>query len=152
MHLSSKSESQRLSSTTGRDNFWSTVGSLTLVCALTATVIACVGYARSGGAGILAALIAAAICWVGAAISQLIAACFRATPHAASGVLLGSPIRMGIALVACLVFMRRGGALLDAGIVVMILVNYLVTLFTDTYLLLRVRDLSTGSKRVSRAS
>lgn len=152
MHLSSQSESKSLSSTTELDSFWSTVGSLTLVCVLAASVIGGIGYAYSGGAGILAALIAATICWVGAAISLLIAAFFRATPHAASGALLGSPIRMGIALAACLVFMRRGGPLLDAGIVVMILVNYLVTLFTDTYLLLRGRGFSTGIRRVSRAS
>lgn len=152
MQLSSESESNRRSSTTGLADLFSAVRSLTLVSALTTLVIAGVGFAASGAAGILAALIAAAICWIGAAISLLIGALLRATPHAAGGFLLGSPIRMGIALVACLIFMRRGGPLSDAGIVVMILVNYLVTLVTDAYLLLRDPALGSGIKRVSKAS
>lgn len=152
MQLSSESESETGSATTGLADFFSAARSLTVVCAVTALVIAGFGYAFSGAAGIWAALVAAVISWIAATISLMMATAVKGTTLAAGGILLGSPIRMGMTLGACLFFIRRGGPLMDAGIVFMILVNYLVTLMTDTCLLLRDPAVGTGIKRVSRAS
>lgn len=125
---------------------------------LTATSVAVggmtagVGYAHSGWAGILAAFLAAAVCWAGAVLSLALAGIFRATSLAVHGVLLGIPVRMGLPLAACMVLARRGSPLIDAGILVMILLNYFVMLVADTWLLVRCPSEPSGTESVSRVS
>jgi hypothetical protein len=59
---------------------------------------------------------------------------------------------MGVPLLACVILVRRGSRLVDAGIIVMILLNYFVTLVADTWLLLRCRVDRVGIEQVSRGS
>jgi hypothetical protein len=101
-------------------------------------LFAAVGYARSGWLGILAAILAAGVCWGGAVGSLLIAGVFLSTSQALSGVLLGMLFRMAVPLAACLILARSGGPLLPAGAAIMILLYYFITLIADTWLLLRL--------------
>jgi hypothetical protein len=125
---------------------------LTAICIAVGGLTAGVGYAHSGWTGILAAFLAAAVCWVGAVMSLVLAGIFRATSHAVHGVLLGIPLRMGLPLMACMVLARRGSPLIDAGILVMILLNYFVMLIADTWLLLRCPSGQSSTESVSRVS
>jgi hypothetical protein len=130
---------------------WSTF-LLTMICAAVGLLVASVGYARSGWTGILAAVLAWAVCWGGAVVSLVIARLVGAGSQTASGVLLAAPIRMGVPLLACVMLVRQGSQLVDAGVIVMILPNYFVTLVADTWLLLRCRVDRVGIESVSRVS
>jgi hypothetical protein len=125
---------------------------LTLVSTAVGVLVASVGYARSGWTGILAAVLAWAVCWGGAVVSLVMARMIGAGSQAASGLLLAAPIRMGVPLLVCLTLVRQGSQLVDAGVIVMILPNYFVTLVADIWLLLRCRTDRMGIESVSRVS
>ena len=113
------------------------------------------GYSREGFHGILAAALAGAICWAGAAGALISASLLRQSQQAASALMLGMAFRMGLPLAAIAWIMTQGGrgaqgqALVEAGIVGMILVYYLLSLIVETVLSLRL----VGSPRqVTKAS
>jgi hypothetical protein len=150
--VSGNSEPEKPLASTCLADLWSSSLLLTAVCAGAGLLSAVVGYAHSGWMGILAAFLAVAVCWTGAIGSLVIAGLFRAVSQTVPGVLLGMPIRMGVPLMACLVLIRQGSRLLDAGIVAMILLTYFVTLIADTWLLLRCRAGQAGVQTITRVS
>lgn len=125
---------------------------LVLVAALAWPLFATVGYARSGLAGILAALLAGGVCCAGALAGLLTAGRFGLGTHAVTGILLGMMLRMGIPLGACVVLLVLGGPLVEAGALVMILVYYLLTLLAETWFLLRLTAAQARDKSVSKVS
>jgi hypothetical protein len=127
-------------------------GVLTGVCLAVWPLFAVVGYAHSGWMGILAALVAAGICWGGAIAGLVITGLLRLTSQPVQGVLLGMFPRLAVPLLACVLFARTGGQLVEAGVLVMVLLYYFVTLTVDTLLLVRIISGHTQGKSISRIS
>ena len=125
---------------------------LTCVILAVAALFAGVGYARDGWTGILAALLAAGVCWGGGVASLAIVGMFPAGPQVVHGVLLGMLLRMAAPLAACIVLYKRGGPLVEARVLIMILLCYFVTLIAETCLLLRWYHKQPHGKTVSRVS
>lgn len=126
---------------------------LVLLTVATLPFLAAGGYARSGAAGILAALLAGGVCCGAAVASLLVAGPVRsANPQALSRILLGMLIRMGVPLAACMAMTVGGGPLVTAGAPVMILVYYLLMLVAETWLLLRLTAARVGEKNVGKVS
>ena len=111
---------------------------LSIVVALTFPLIGAFAYAQAGSNGLLAAVVAAAICWVAAALALTSAAVLRGPQRALGAMALGMIFRMGLPLGAGLFLSRLGGPLAEAGVFGLIVVFYLVTLVTETLLSLRL--------------
>jgi hypothetical protein len=150
--VTDSSQSGESRSSTGHSEIWRACGTLAAVVVAVWPLFAVVGYARSGVTGIWAAVVAAGICGAGAAAGLVAAGAFRNGPLAVHGVLLAMLPRMGAPLAGCLFFVWRGGALHDAGVVLMILTYYLITLAVETWLLLRVMKRREDGQSVSKVS
>src|SRR5260370_37066341 len=74
-----------------------------------------VGTTRGFNAAVAAA-VAAGLCWFGSTAALIIAAHSSQTKHAVQGHLLGMFFRLGLPLVAGLMFQKFGGRLADAGV------------------------------------
>lgn len=122
---------------------------LTLVLLVVFPGFAWYGYHGSGPVGLQAAAIAAAICWLGAAGALASAYFFRDSQQAAASLTLGMVFRMGLPLGCVLWLLSQGGPLVDAGIVGMIVVYYLVALVVETALSLRLVG---NPRQVTKAS
>jgi hypothetical protein len=107
---------------------------LTLAVALTTAVVAYVARHLHGEIGIIAALVAGAICWAGAASALTVTAMLRGPQHALSATFLGMGLRMGLPLLAALVVQLRNGPLAEAGFVFYLLACYAVALLVETSL------------------
>ena len=125
---------------------------LVLVTVSAWPLFAAVGYARSGLAGILGALLAGGVCGGAAVISLLAAAKFGVGAQAVPGFLLSMAVRTGIPLAACVVLLAIGGPLTAAGAPAMILVYYLLMLLAETWFLLRLTAAQASDKSVSKVS
>jgi hypothetical protein len=110
---------------------------LTLVVLLALLVIGGVIGPARGLNGVLAASVAAGLCWFGSTVALVIAGISGRTNHAVQGHLLGTFFRLGLPLVAGIVFQRFGGPLTEAGVFGLIVVFYLITLVAETFLALR---------------
>ncbi len=117
---------------------WAACAALTGVTLLALAVIGWLGYSASGVAGVWAAATAAGVCWFGATIALVLVGVSQAAKQAVSRVLAGMAFRMGLPLVVGLILDRRGGPLSEAHVFGMIVVFYLITLFVETWLALRL--------------
>jgi hypothetical protein len=108
------------------------------------------GYCRSGAAGLLAAVVAGAVCWFGALAALVVVGLMRGGPQVLHGVLLSMFFRMGLPLVAGITLSQAGGPLAEAGVFGMIVVYYLIGLFVETLLSVRLVGSSTGG--IAKAS
>ncbi|MCO6458014.1 MAG: hypothetical protein J5I93_22145 [Pirellulaceae bacterium] len=122
---------------------------LTLALAVVFPGFAWFGYSSHGAVGLQAAAIAAGICWLGAAGALSSAFFFRHAQQAMSALVLGMLFRMGLPLGCVLALLSQGGPLVDAGIVGLIVVYYLVSLVVETALSLRLVGLT---RQVTKAS
>ena len=102
--------------------------------------LAAVGYARSGMAGILAALLAGTVTCTGAMASLWVVGSVRQGPQVVPRFLLGMVLRTGVPLTACIVVLVIGGPLVTAGAPFMILGYYLLMLVAETWLLLKITE------------
>jgi len=125
---------------------------LTLVTLLAFPAFAGVGYWRNGMAGIQAAGVAAAICWIGAIIALLCGGLMRGTENAVNGVLLGMLFRMGIPLGGGFALHQLSEGLAKAGVFGMILAYYFVTLFAETLLAVKLVSPTGNKKKAIEAS
>ena len=87
--------------------------------------------------GVLAASVAAAICWFGSTVALLLAGYTSRANQAVQGHLLGMFFRLGLPLVTGMILQKAGGPLAEAGVFRLIVVFYLVTLVAETILSLR---------------
>jgi drug/metabolite transporter (DMT)-like permease len=121
------------------------VARLVLYCAILAAVIVPVaaamgwyGHWRFQQMGILAAVVAALVCW-GASAAALVATYLGQQLQApVQGILIGMFFRMGVPLVAGLVLHEQGGPLAQAGVFAMIVGLYFCSLIVETLLSLRL--------------
>lgn len=100
-------------------------------------VVAGYGYWTHGQAGVVAAAIAAGVCWLGGVAGLFASLPFQGL-QAVNGVLLGMLVRMTVPLAAAAGLFLRGGELVRAGLVEMLVVNYLIALALDTVLSVRM--------------
>ena len=100
------------------------------------------------GAVALVAL-AGVVCWAGSGGALLVSGLFRHSSQAVSAMLLGMFFRMGLPLMVIFLLLSSGGPLLDAGVVGMIVVYYLISLVVETILSLRLVG---PQQQVSKAS
>lgn len=110
---------------------------LALAMAATLGVAGGVAWSRHGEVGLVAAILAAGVCWAGAAISFVLVERFRRSGNPVAGVLAGMLVRLGLPLMVGVALNEAGGPLSDAGIFGLIVVFYLVALFVETLLLVR---------------
>ena len=109
-------------------------------CAVLAAVVvlafpafAWYGFAQSGFNGILAAVVAAGVCFGGAVAALLVTTLLIGPQSGVQGTLLGTMFRTGVPLGAA-VALSQGGPLTETGVVGMILIYYLLTLSVETLL------------------
>jgi hypothetical protein len=91
-------------------------------------------FLRYGWMGVIAAAVAAAVCWLAATLALAIVVLFRGPKHGVSGILGSMLIRMALPLVAGTVLSRQGGPLAEAGVFGLIVIFYLFTLAIETWL------------------
>jgi hypothetical protein len=123
----------------------SSVFSLFVSCALLAGVLIPVSIAISAGSvgrlrqeAIASAVIAAMVCWLAGALALTATYLGNQMKQAVPGLLAGMFFRMGLPLVAILALPNFGGPLAPRGSAVTILGVYLVALFVETLLSLRM--------------
>jgi uncharacterized membrane protein HdeD (DUF308 family) len=90
--------------------------------------------------GVIAAVVAAGLCWFGSTAALLIAGFSRHSNHAVQRHLLGMFFRLGLPLVAGVVFQKVGGTLAEAGVFGMIVIFYLISLIAETILSLQLTN------------
>jgi hypothetical protein len=112
---------------------------LTLVVVVVFPVFAWYGGVADGWAGIAAAAVAAAACYLGALLALIAGAAFGEGEKAVNGVLVGMLFRTGLPLIVGLALDRQGGPLAEAGVFGMVLCFYFVTLTAETMLAVRLR-------------
>ena len=122
------------------------------IALLALPLFAWIGYQRSGPIGIQAALVAAGVCWAGAAIALWLAARSAGGPQAISGILLGMFFRFGGPLLVGVLLHRQGGLLAKAGVFGMILAYYLLLLVPETLLAVRCQSKSRSQSDVTGLS
>jgi hypothetical protein len=111
---------------------------LSLALAAVFPIFAAFGFAQSGTMGVAAAAVSTLVCWVGATSALLLMGLFRTPEQALVGLLLGMFFRMGLPLGAALLLSLQGGALVEAGVMYMLIVNYLLALVLETLFSLRL--------------
>jgi hypothetical protein len=108
---------------------------LALVIAIALLVAVPIGFWFAGGAGIAAALVAAAVVWFASALSFIVAEFFHGPNQALTNMLFGTVLRVILPLAACLLVYLNAGSLASGGFAYFILGFYFVALPIDTALL-----------------
>lgn len=107
---------------------------LTLAMLLVFPAFALYGHSNSGPTGILAAGIAAGVCWLSMVSALLFVGWLTSYGLAVHATLIGMALRMGPPMLFGLVLTRQGGELAAAGVLGMIVVYYLIGLVIETLL------------------
>jgi FtsH-binding integral membrane protein len=106
------------------------------------------GYSSHGSACITAATLAAVVCFVPAVAALVVVAMTAGTPNSLSGTLLSVGVRSAAPLFAVIFLPQLSEPLADAGVLGMVLVNYLVVLAVESLLAVRmVQTLGTVAVR-----
>jgi len=116
--------------------------SLTLACLLLAIAAAVAGaavgfvaYQRQGFAGLQAAVVADVVCWLSATAALLLAGSLRNTPHAVSGILGGTLVRLIPPLAVAGLYRVAAPAVSQAGLFGYMVLFFLLMLVVETLLL-----------------
>lgn len=104
---------------------------------------------RHGAMGIVAALVGAAVCWVGAMAALVVATKPRRAHDQLTAVFLGMLLRTGFPLLGAFVLTAASRELADAGVFACILMFYLPTLCAETYLSVRLLNSRNNETKVS---
>jgi len=105
---------------------------LTLAVLAAYALVAPAAWCQDGRTGLATAAVAAGLCWLGAGLA-LVAYRLPGDPKLAFVRLLAGMFpRMGIPLVAALVFRIRGGVLAESGLLIYLVLFFVVTLALDT--------------------
>ena len=117
---------------------------LAAVLAPVAAILAWYGQTRSGTAGILAAVVAALVCWFSASLALTATFVGQRLGFGIHSLLIGIMLRTGLPLAFGVLLQKQGGPLAEAGVFVMILGLYLCSLVAETLLALRFMPASGG--------
>lgn len=124
---------------------------LVVVFAIAFPGFAYYGQQYHGHAGVLAAVVAAAVCLVAGLVALTFLALFREPQQAFNGIGLAMLFRMAIPMVAGVVLTNLGGPLAEAGVFGMIVGFYLVGLLVETLLAVRLVS-GVREEQVSKAA
>lgn len=111
---------------------------LTLTVLIALPLVGGVVGATRGVSGVLAALVAAGVCWFGAMAALVVAGGAGRDGRAVQAHLKGMFFRLGLPLAAGLALQKAGGVLAEGGVFGQIVVFYLITLTAETLLSLRL--------------
>lgn len=103
------------------------------------------GYFASGAIGVLASLVAFAICLTCGILALCVTAITQKMNQGMQGILAAMMVRMSVPLVALVVLPKVSGPLVAAGVTGMLMAYYLVTLAIETWLSLRFVPASKSS-------
>ena len=121
---------------------------LTAALAVAFPLFALYGHHRHGSWGVVAAMVAATICWVSCSLALACVALFQRTQPVA-GILGSMLFRMGIPLILGVALQHNHEQLAAAGIFGTVLLYYLLSLVVETLLSVR---LIPSSPQISKAS
>lgn len=127
---------------------------LAIAAALAGAAVGLVAYQRQGIAGFRAAVVADVVCWLSAMAALLLAGSLRDTPHAVSGILGATLVRLLPPLAAAGLCGVAAPAISQAGLFGYMVLFFLLMLVVETLLLvwlLGVKFGATGAKPSSRA-
>ena len=96
------------------------------------------GYSQHGIDGLVTAMAAGLLCFAAASAALVVTALSTNTPNALSGVLLGIVLRTAVPFLMSILLMQAFKPLADAGLLGMVLINYLVVLAAETVLAVRI--------------
>lgn len=113
-------------------------GWLTLALVVVLLAAGAWSFERHGESGLVAALVAFAVCWTAGAAALAITGLARTPERAMHGLLLSMLVRMGLPLAAGIVLQGRGGPLAEANVFGLIVVFYLVMLAVEAFLSVRL--------------
>lgn len=99
---------------------------------LTGSAVAPVAIWHAGKGGLVAAVVAAAVCLTGAEVALLLGRRFREPHRAWIAFTIGMVPRMGVPLVAALIANFSAGPLVDCGFLYYLILFYFVTLGLET--------------------
>jgi hypothetical protein len=116
---------------------WLSLVVLSVALGLSCGIASSVVYPRHGVAGVVAAAIAAGVCWASASAALCVTACLSG-PRAVQGLLLSIVLRTVPPLVVGLAFSVTNRSLASAGILWLVLVHYFVALAVETPLAVRL--------------
>jgi hypothetical protein len=108
-------------------------GLLSLVIAAGYAVVGSFAVGWYGTDGLVAAAVAAAVCWVSGVLALLLTACFRGPQQALYGMLVGMLFCMGLPLAIGVPVVQSGSFLVKAGVLVDMMVFYVLTLTVKTW-------------------
>lgn len=114
--------------------FFRAIGLLTLAMLVTFAGTVWFSEMRHGATGVVAAVVAAGVCWLSAAIALLLLIRWRRSGKVVNGVLMGMVVRLGLPLIVGVVLDGQQGALANAGVFGLIVVSYMVALIVETVL------------------
>ena len=97
-------------------------------------VVGYLAFVKFGLVGVVAAAVAAGVCWTAATLALVVTGILKQSASAVGGVLLASGLRFVLPLAAGAVLQTAGGALGRAGVFGWIVVFYLITLTVETTL------------------
>ena len=125
---------------------------LAAVMLLVGGSLAAIGGATFGLPGVIAGGVATLVCWVSGAVAM--AGLFVVPdPHQSVGAVLGGMLfRMGLPILFGLWLYQSHSPLLDAGIAGMLVISYLIGLFTETALAWWVLSSASASSDMAKVS
>ena len=107
---------------------------LTVAVASLFAIVSLFAFSRDGWVGVIAAAVAAWVCWTAASLALTLVILLRGPRHGVAGVLGSMIIRMALPLAAGVFLSSQGGQLAEAGVFGMIVIFYLFTLVVETWL------------------
>ena len=110
-----------------------------MLAQMVVTVLMCAyGYSSHGGTGVVAALLAGATCFAPALAALFVVAITAGTPSSMGGTMLSIGIRTAAPLFALIFLPQLSRPLAEAGLLGMVLLNYLVVLAVESLLAVRI--------------
>lgn len=108
---------------------------LAVAAAVAVAAVGFVAYQQQGLTGLQAAVVAGVVCWLSATAALLLAGSLRNTPHAVSGILGGTLLRLLPPLAAAGLCSVAAPAISQAGLFGYMVLFFLVMLVVETLLL-----------------
>jgi hypothetical protein len=116
----------------GSGSLLSRLAVLLLAFAALWLLMAPVAWAFGGVRGVQASALATLVCLVAGSLALLVVHQFRPAQHALAHLFAGMAIRTGLPLLICLLVVRQGGGLQDAGFAWYLLVAFMWGLLLET--------------------
>lgn len=114
------------------------VALLLLFVAPTAAIVGAVAFSNHGTNGLVAACVAGLLCFVTSSAALVATSMTAGTLNGLSGAFLGIILRTAVPFFVSILLMQASKPLADAGLLGMVLINYLVALAVETVLAVRI--------------